>query len=90
MNNRLKIQMQKMGFACAKNTNKFFAYIENQGFSSIQTRKVNTRAELTTQQIVGLIILIISFVIILYFIFALNLGETTDKEICHNSVALRA
>ena len=47
------------------------------------------RGELTTQQIVGLIILITSFAVILFFFFRLNLGETTDKEICHNSVVLK-
>jgi hypothetical protein len=46
------------------------------------------RGELTTQQIVGLIILITSFAVILFFFFRLNLGETTNKEICHNSVVL--
>lgn len=50
---------------------------------------MKTKGELTTQQIVGIIILIVSFVVILAFIFRLNLGETTEKEICHNSVALK-
>ena len=44
--------------------------------------------EITTQQIVFLIILIMSFAIILFFIFRLNLGAASNKEICHNSVAL--
>jgi hypothetical protein len=48
------------------------------------------RGELTTQQIVGLIVLIVSFSIILILIFRLNLGETTNKEICHNSVLLKS
>lgn len=48
------------------------------------------RGELTTQQIVGLIILIASFSVILFLIFRLNLGETTDKEICHNSVLMKS
>tara|TARA_Y100000034_G_scaffold124490_1_gene172721 strand:+ start:546 stop:1316 length:771 start_codon:yes stop_codon:yes gene_type:complete len=47
------------------------------------------KAELTTQQIVGLIILITSFAVILFFFFRLNLGEETQKEICHNSVVLK-
>ncbi len=47
------------------------------------------RGELTTQQIVILIILIVSFVVILFFIVKLNLGKTTDAEICHNSVVSR-
>lgn len=46
------------------------------------------RGEITTQQIVLLIILLVSFAIILIFIFYLNPGETTNKEICHNSVVL--
>ncbi|RLG10456.1 hypothetical protein DRN69_08995 [Candidatus Pacearchaeota archaeon] len=47
-------------------------------------------AELTTQQLVMIIILIISFVVILFLIFRLNLGETSNKEICHNSVILKS
>lgn len=47
------------------------------------------KGELTTQQIVGLIILITSFVIILALLFRLNLGEETDKELCRNSVLLK-
>ncbi len=51
--------------------------------------KKNCKAELTTQQIVGLVILITSFAIILFLLFRLNLGETTDKQICHNSVVMK-
>ena len=47
------------------------------------------RGEITTTQLVTIIVLIVSFAVILFFIFRLNLGETTDKEICHNSVVLR-
>ena len=48
------------------------------------------RAELTTQQIVLLIILITSFAVILILFFRLDLGgEETQKEICHNSVVLK-
>lgn len=46
----------------------------------------NRKGELTTQQLVMLIILILSFAVILFFIFRLNLGGTTNKEICHDSV----
>jgi len=49
----------------------------------------NKKGELTTTQLVTLIVLIVSFVIILYFFTRLNLGETGDKEICHNSVVLQ-
>jgi len=47
------------------------------------------KAELTTQQIVILIVLITSFAIVLFLLFRLNLGETSNKEICHNSVVLK-
>lgn len=47
------------------------------------------KGELTTTQLVTIIILIASFAVILFFIFRLNLGETTDNEICHNSVITR-
>jgi hypothetical protein len=49
----------------------------------------NRKAELTTKQLVTIIILIVSFIIILFLIFRLNLGGTSDKEICHNSVILK-
>jgi hypothetical protein len=44
---------------------------------------------LTTEQIVVLIILLVSFVIILYFLFRLNLGKQSDSQICHNSIVMR-
>jgi len=47
------------------------------------------RGELTTTQIVLLVILVASFAIILFFIFRLNLRQETVKEVCHNSVVLR-
>ena len=49
----------------------------------------NKNGELTTQQIVFLVILITSFVVILFLFFRLNLGEVSNKEICHNSVVLK-
>jgi hypothetical protein len=51
-------------------------------------RKIK-RGDITTQQLVLLIILIVSFAVILFFIFRLNLGKTSVKEICHNSVITR-
>jgi len=51
--------------------------------------KKEKRGELTTQQIVILIILIVSFVIILFLLFRLNLGKTTQEDVCHNSVVTR-
>jgi hypothetical protein len=49
----------------------------------------NTRGELTTQQIIGLVILVTSFVVILILLARLDLGETSNSQICHNSVVLR-
>ncbi|HEB47018.1 MAG TPA: hypothetical protein ENI22_00945 [Candidatus Pacearchaeota archaeon] len=49
----------------------------------------NKRGELTTKQIVTMIVLIVSFVIVLFLLFRLNLGGITDREICHNSVVTR-
>ena len=49
----------------------------------------NKKGELAMQQIVIMIILIASFVILLFFLTKLNLGKTTDREICHNSVIAR-
>ena len=50
----------------------------------------NKAGELTTQQLVTIIILIVSFAVLLILLFKLNLGETTDKEICHNSVLMKS
>lgn len=47
------------------------------------------KGELTTAQLVTIIILIVSFVIILFLFFRLDLGRTTNEEICHNSVVLK-
>ena len=52
-------------------------------------KKINKKGELTTQQIVILIILIASFAIILFLLFRLNLGKETNSELCRNSVVLR-
>ncbi len=49
----------------------------------------NKKGEMTTQQIVILIILIVSFAILLFFIMRLGFGSETSKEICHNSVVTR-
>ncbi len=52
--------------------------------------KSNKRGELTTQQLVMIIILVLSFAIILFFIFRLGLGKTTDREICHDSIVKKS
>ncbi|MDD5191841.1 MAG: hypothetical protein PHH54_04165 [Candidatus Nanoarchaeia archaeon] len=51
--------------------------------------KITKRAELTSNQLITIIILIISFAIILAFFFILNLHSTIDKETCRNSVITR-
>jgi len=48
------------------------------------------RGEITTAQIVMIVVLIVSFIVILYFLYRLNLGSTNNSEICHNSVVLKA
>lgn len=53
-------------------------------------KKENKKGELTTTQLVTIIILIASFVILLVLYFRLNLGGTTNEEICHNSVVLKS
>lgn len=52
----------------------------------IKTKK----GELTTTQIITIIVLVVSFVVILYFVYRLNLGSTNNSEICRNSVVLKA
>lgn len=51
---------------------------------------MDKKGELTTTQIVMIIVLIVSFIVILYFIFRLNLGATSNSEICHNSVVINS
>ena len=58
-------------------------------FSKKIFTKGGKKGELTTQQIIMLVVTIVSFTVILFFLFRLNLGETTDDELCHNSVVTR-
>jgi len=63
---------------------------KNKNFCPFNFCKVeNKKGDISTEQLVIIIILVISFAIILIFLFQLNLKETTDKEICHNSVVTR-
>lgn len=50
---------------------------------------MNRKGEMTTEQIVILIVLIASFAVILFFIFRLNLFSENSDNICHNSVVAR-
>jgi len=52
-------------------------------------KKINKKAELTSKQLITIIILIISFAIILIFFLTLGLRKTIDTETCRNSVILR-
>jgi hypothetical protein len=47
------------------------------------------KGELTTTQIVTLIILLASFIVILIFLFLLDFEGDTEREVCHNSVVLK-
>ena len=46
------------------------------------------KAELTTQQIVMIIVLLTSFVILLVFLFKVNFQGTSEKEVCQSSIQL--
>lgn len=47
-------------------------------------------AEITTQQIILFFVLAGSFIVILFFIFRLDLGGTSESEVCHASVVTRS
>jgi hypothetical protein len=51
---------------------------------------ISKKGEITTAEIVMIIVLVVSFIILLYFLWRLSLGGTTNAEICHNSVVLQA
>jgi hypothetical protein len=51
--------------------------------------KMEKRGELTSKQLITIIILIISFAIIIIFFVSLGLRKTVDSETCRNSVILR-
>ena len=50
---------------------------------------MKNRGELTTQQIVMLVIAIASFLVLLFFFGLLDFGQETDAEVCRNSVAMK-
>ena len=49
----------------------------------------NKKGELTSKQLITIIILIISFAIIVAFFFMLGLKSSIDKESCRNSAVMR-
>ena len=50
----------------------------------------NKNGELSTQQIVLMIILIASFAVIIFFLVRLGIGEKSEEQLCHNSVLQKA
>jgi len=48
------------------------------------------RGSLTIWKIASFIMLLIGFAIVLFFIFRLDIGKTTEKQICHNSVVMKS
>ncbi|MBI2004532.1 hypothetical protein HYS72_03660 [Candidatus Pacearchaeota archaeon] len=64
------------------------------GLKTIQEYKIsfmkNKNGELSTQQIVLMVILIASFIVILFFLFRLGIGEKSEEQLCHNSVLQKA
>jgi hypothetical protein len=50
---------------------------------------IGKRGELTTTQIILLVVLIVSFAVLIYFYTQLQLGGTSEKQICHNSIVLK-
>jgi hypothetical protein len=50
----------------------------------------NSKGEVSTAALIGIIFLVVSFAIILFFLFRLNPGKITESEICHNSVVMRS
>ena len=51
-----------------------------------EKNKMNKKGELTTTQLVTIIILIVSFAVILILLWKLNLGKETDADVCRDSV----
>jgi len=56
--------------------------------TKIKHLKKDRKAEITTQQIVLLVILLTSFAVLLFFLFKLNIQKLSEKEICQSSVQL--
>jgi hypothetical protein len=53
-------------------------------------RKKKKKAELTSKYIITILLLVIGFGIVLLFYFSLGLGSMVNREVCHESVILRA
>lgn len=66
---------------------KFLKY--KKGSQRSQEPFMGKKGEMTTEQIVIMIVAIASFAVILYFLASLSLGENTEDELCRNSVVQR-
>jgi len=51
---------------------------------------MNKKGDITTTQIVTIVLAVVGFVIVLGFIYYLNFGQQSEQEICHLSVLGRA
>jgi len=52
--------------------------------------KTKNKKGVSTKALITIIFLVVSFAIILFFLFRLNLGKETEQEICHNSVITKS
>jgi len=50
----------------------------------------NKEGKVSVEFLIGMIILVISFVVILYFILVAEFGSGINRETCHTSIILRA
>ncbi len=50
---------------------------------------INKKADMSMPLFVTLVVLILSFLVLLYFLFAVDFGGKTDKDVCHNSIVIR-
>lgn len=51
--------------------------------------KQNKKAEMTSEQIIGIVLLIVGFIIVLLLYFGIDWTGQTDQEVCHLSVVAR-
>ena len=51
---------------------------------------MDKEGKVSVEFLIGMIILVISFVVILYFIFLVDFGSGIDREVCHQSVVYRS
>ena len=56
----------------------------------MKTKKVKKRAEMTSKEIVGLIIVIFCFLVVLVFIGIMQWRASANQDACHESVVLRS